>query len=90
MIDVKENNFSFTMDLNDENNNAWLSISVIPSKEVGKRDILLMDVNEGNFSFRSITELMNMLMKKNVAFEDRKEVLDFLANSLLILEKNQL
>ena len=90
MKDIKENNFSFIMDLNDENNNVWLSISVIPSKEVGKRDILLMDVNEGNFSFRSITELMNMLMKKNVAFEDRKEVLDFLANSLLLLEKNQL
>lgn len=90
MKDIKENNYSFIMDLNDENNNVWLSISVIPSKEVGKRDILLMDVNEGNFSFRSITELMNMLMKKNVAFEDRKEVLDFLANSLLHLEKNQL
>jgi hypothetical protein len=90
MKDVKENNFSFTMDLKDENNDIWLTISVMPSKEVGKRDILLMDVNDGNFSFRSITELINMLMKKKVSFTDRKAVLDFLANSLLFLEKNQL
>jgi hypothetical protein len=90
MKDVKENNYSFTMDLKDENNDIWLTISVMPSKEVGKRDILLMDVNDGNFSFRSITELINMLMKKKVSFTDRKAVLDFLANSLLFLEKNQL
>ncbi|MFY9639235.1 MAG: hypothetical protein WAK14_10580 [Methanobacterium sp.] len=85
-----ENNFTFTMDLRDDDDNIWAAISVIPSKEAGKRDILLIDANNGNFSFRSITELINFLQKKKVSFYERKKVLDFLANSLLYLEKNQL
>jgi hypothetical protein len=85
-----ENNFSFTFDLRDENEDIWAVISVAPSKEVGKRDILLIDVDNENISFRSITELMNLLQKRKVTFEDRKDVLNFIANSLLFLEKNQL
>ena len=66
-----ENNFTFTMDLRDDDNNIWAAISVIPSKEAGKRDLLLIDVNNGNFSFRSITELINFLQKKR--FPSMKE-----------------
>ena len=36
-----ENNFTFTMDLRDDDDNIWAAISVIPSKEAGKRDILV-------------------------------------------------
>ena len=90
MIDNNENNFSFTMDLKDENDEIWAAISVAPSKEPGSRDILLIDANNENFSFRSITELMNFLQKRNVPYDDRKDALDFIANSLIILEKNQL
>ena len=85
-----QNNFTFTMDLRDDNDNIWAAISIIPSKEAGKWDLLLIDANNGNFSFRSITELINFLQKKKVSFIDRKKVLDFLANSLLFLEKNEL
>ena len=90
MIDINEYNFSFTMNLKDEDEKIWAVISVAPSKEPGRRDILLIDVNNENISFRSITELMNFLQKKKVPYEDRKEAIDFVANSLIILEKNQL
>ena len=89
MKDIVGNKFSFHMDLMDHEDNIW-GISVVPLKEIGKRDILLSDAHNSNFSFRSITELLNMLMKKNVSFEDRKRVLEFLAESLLFLEKNDL
>ena len=84
-----DNNFSFTMDLRDDSGNIWAAVSVIPSKEVGKRDILLMDVEEGNIFVRSITELLNLLHKKNVSFDNRKKVVDFLADSLFFLEQNE-
>jgi hypothetical protein len=90
MIDSEEYNFSFTLDLKDENEKIWAVISVAPSKEPGRRDLLLIDVNNENISFRSITELINFLQKKKVPYNDRKEALDFIANSLIILEKNQL
>jgi hypothetical protein len=90
MIDIYENNFSFTMDLRYENDKIWATISVTPSKKPGSRDILLIDDNNENISFRSITELMNFLQKKKVPYNDRKDALDFIANSLIILEKNQL
>jgi hypothetical protein len=90
MIDNDENNFSFTMDLKDDNDEIWAAISVAPSKEVGSRDILLIDVNNENISFRSITELMNFLQKKKVPYRYRKDAMDFIANSLIILEKNKL
>jgi hypothetical protein len=90
MIYIEDNNFSFTMDLKDENDNIWAAISVAPSKKLGSRDILLIDDSNENISFRSITELMNFLQKRKVPYEDRKDELDFIANSLIILEKNQL
>jgi|WetSurMetagenome_2_1015567.scaffolds.fasta_scaffold184855_2 hypothetical protein len=87
MLDTVENIFPFTMDLKDDEGNIWGTVSVIPSKESYKRDILLMDVHEGNFSVRSITELLNMLEKRNVSLEEKKKVLDFLAERLLFLEQ---
>jgi len=72
-----ENKFSFTRDLKDEDGNIRAVISVIPSKKAGKRDILLMDVQEGNFSVRSITELLNLLERKEVPVEDRKMFWNF-------------
>ena len=85
-----ENKYSFTLDLRGDNGAIWAVVCVIPSKDIGKRDILLMDVCEGNFSVRSITELLNLLMKKKVSYDERRRVLDFIAESLFILEKNDL
>lgn len=85
--DIKDN-LSFTMDLKDGNGDIWASVMIIPLKEAGKRDILLMDVVEGPYSARSITELLNLLEKRRVPFDDRRMVLEFLADRLYILELN--
>jgi len=52
---------------------VWGAVFVSTSKEFGKRDIILMDERTGTHSARSITELINMLSKKNVSFTDKKE-----------------
>jgi hypothetical protein len=83
-----EDNLSFTMDLKDDNGDIWASVMIIPLKEAGKRDILLMDVQTGPYSARSITELLNLLEKRMVPFEDRRMVLEFLADRLHFLELN--
>lgn len=89
-MNIDENNFLFSMDLRDENDEIWAAISVASSKDPSNRNILLIDVNNENISFRSITELMNFLQKNKVPYNDRNDTLDFIANSLIILEKNQL
>lgn len=90
MRETIEDKFTSSIDLKDEKGNIWGAVCVSTSKEFGKRDILLMDENMGTFSARSITELINMLSKKNVSFEDKKRVLDFLAERLRFLEQESL
>jgi hypothetical protein len=79
--------FLSSMDVKDEKGNILGAVCVSPSKELGKRDIILMDEKTGTFSVRSTTELINMLSKKNVSFEERKQVLEFLSERLRFLEK---
>jgi hypothetical protein len=74
------------MDVKDKSGKLLGAVCVAPAKEIGKRDILLMD-EKSTQSVRSITELINMLSKKNVSFEERKQVLDFLSERLRYLEK---
>ncbi|MBI5681177.1 MAG: hypothetical protein HZC47_09805 [Methanobacterium sp.] len=83
-----EKKFTSTMDVKDKNGNILGAVCVAPAKEIGKRDILLMDESTGTQSVRSITELINMLSKKDVTFEERKQVLDFLSERLRNLEQN--
>ena len=85
-----ENKFTSTIDLKDENGNVWGAVFVSTSKELGKRDIILMDERSGTCSARSITELINMLSKKNVSFTEKRRVLEFLAERLRILEKDSI
>ena len=75
--------------MKDDGGNIWAAISVIPSKEVGKRDIWLIYIQDGKIYVRSITELLNLLYKKKVSFDNRKKVVDFLAYSLMFLERNE-
>ena len=75
--------------MKDKNGNILGAVCVAPAKEIGKRDILLME-NSGTQSVRSITELINMLSKKDVSLEERKLVLDFLSERLRTLEKGML
>lgn len=83
-----EDNFLNSIDLKDEEGNVWGAVFVSTSKEFGKRDIILMDERSGTHSARSITELINMLSKKNVSFNDKKRVLEFLAERLRTLEQD--
>lgn|SRR5690606_18286238 len=84
----KENEFTSSIDLADDDGNIWGAVFVSTSKEIGKRDIILMDENSGTYSARSITELINMLSKKNVSLTDKKRVLEFLAERLRTLEQD--
>jgi hypothetical protein len=83
-----EKKFTSTMDVKDKNGNILGAVCVTPGKEIGKRDILLMDEKSGTHSARSTTELINMLSKKDVTFKERKLVLDFLSERLRNLEQN--
>lgn len=85
---MENDNFLNSMDLKDEEGKVWGAVFVSTSKEFGKRDIILMDERTGTHSARSITELINMLSKKNVSFTDKKRVLEFLAERLRILEQD--
>ncbi len=88
MVEKIQKGFSSSIDLEDENGHVWGAVFVSTSKELGKRDIILIDETSGTQSARSITELMNMLSKKNVSFTDKKKVLEFLAERLRTLEKD--
>jgi len=79
--------YTSSMDVKDKNGDLLGAVCVTPSKEVGKRDIMLMAENSGTQSVRSTTELINVLSKKNVSLDDRKMVLDFLAERLGSLEQ---
>ncbi len=85
---LENNSFLNSIDLKDEKGNVWGAVFVSTSKEFGKRDIILMDERSGTHSARSITELINMLSKKDVSFTDKKRVLEFLAERLRILEQD--
>ena len=87
MRNETEKNYISSMDVKDEKGNILGAVCVSPAKELGKRDIILMNENSGSFSVRSTTELINMLSKKHVPFEERKQVLDFLAERLRYLEQ---
>jgi uncharacterized coiled-coil protein SlyX len=87
--DENKNKFISSKDVKDKNGNILGAVCVAPAKEIGKRDILLME-NSGTQSVRSITELINMLSKKDVSLEERKLVLDFLSERLRTLEEGML
>lgn len=87
MTEHNKQKYTSSMDVMDKNGNLLGAVCVTPSKEIGKRDILLMDEKAGTQSVRSTTELINMLSKKNVPFDERKLVLDFLAERLRFLEQ---
>jgi len=89
MKEENKNIFISSKDVKDKNGNILGAVCVAPAKEIGKRDILLMETT-GTQSVRSITELINMLSKKDVSFEERKFVLDFLSERLRTLEQNMI
>ena len=65
------------------------AVCVALNKNIGKKerkvDIIFMEEELGAWSVRSVTELMNILMKWKVSFEERKRVFDFVAERLRAL-----
>ncbi len=53
-----------------------------------KVDIIFMG-EDAAWSVRSVTELMNILMKWKVSFEERKRVFDFVAERLRVLASEE-
>ncbi len=88
MVEKMKKRYNNSIDLEDENGHIWGAVFVSTSKELGKRDIILLDEGSETHSARSITELINMLSKKNVSFTDKKRVLEFLAERLRMLEQD--
>ena len=88
MDEIIENKFSSSIDLKDDKGKVWGAVFVSISKEFGKRDIILIDKKSSTYSVRSITELINMLSKKNISFNEKRRVLEFLSERLQILEKD--
>jgi hypothetical protein len=64
-------------------------VCVALNKNIGKKerkvDIIFMEEELGAWSVRSVTELMNILMKWKVSLEERKRVFDFVAERLRVL-----
>jgi hypothetical protein len=83
-----ENKFLSSIDLKDDKGKICGAVFVSISKEFGKRDIILIDEKLGTYSVRSITELINMLSKKNISFNEKRRVLEFLSERLQVLEKD--
>jgi len=65
------------------------AVCVALSKNVGRKDrkvdLIFMPEEQGAFSVRSTTELMNILANWKVSFEERKRVFDFVAQRLRML-----
>ena len=74
-----------------DNRNQVGAVCVALRKDFGKKgserkvDIIFMLEDGGAWSVRSVTELMNILWKWDVSFEDRKRVFDFVAERLHVL-----
>ena len=74
-----------------DNRNQVGAVCVALKKDFGKKgserkvDIIFMLGDNGAFSVRSVTELMNILWKWEVSFDDRKRVFDFVAERLRVL-----
>ncbi len=88
MKDEMKNKFFSSIDVKDSRGNIFGAVFVSPAKEFGKRDIILIDETKGTYSARSITELINMLSKRDVPFAEKKRVLDFLSERLRVLERD--
>ena len=63
------------------------AVCVALNKDIRQRkaDIIFMGGEKDTWSVRSTTELMSILIKWKVSFEERKRVFDFVAERLRVL-----
>ncbi len=85
----QEKEIKSCFDVKNKDGQVFGAVCVATGKDLGKKDIILMEKENNAYSVRSITELMNKLAKKNVSFEERKKVLDFASKRLRALESNE-
>jgi hypothetical protein len=68
------------------------AVCVALNKNIGKKerkvDIIFME-EMGAWSVRSVTELMNILMKWQVSLHERKRIFDFVAERLRVLAADE-
>ncbi len=84
MRNETKQNYISSMDVKDEKGNILGAVCVSPAKELGKRDIILMDENSGSFSVRSTTELINMLVEKECPFRRKKTSFRLLSRKIKV------
>lgn len=77
------------MDIKDKEGKTLGAVCVLKGKDLYKNDILFMPSNDNAFSVRSVTELVNKLSKKNISYEERKNVLHFTSERLSYLENRK-
>jgi len=88
---ISENLNSIDIKYVRDNRNQVGAVCVATRKDFGKKgserkvDIIFMPEDGAAWSVRSVTELMNILWKWEVSFEDRKRVFDFVAERLHVL-----
>ncbi|MGZ7166958.1 MAG: hypothetical protein ACXVIP_00940 [Halobacteriota archaeon] len=68
------------------------AVCVALNKNIGKKerkvDIIFME-ERGAWSVRSVTELMNILMKWQVSLDERKRIFDFVAERLRVIAADE-
>jgi len=68
-------------------NNRY-QICILPSKDFGRRDIILIDYKERQArSVRSTTELANILLKRGIDKDDLSRVMSFIGERLRSLDE---
>lgn len=76
------------VDVKDESDDIIGAVCVVVSKTHLKRDLIFM-LKEGKaISSRSVTELVNILAKHKITFDERKRILNFVSNRLIELIPN--
>ena len=58
----------------------------LPSKDIGKKDILFMPKEGRSKSMRSVAEFVNSLEKENVPMVEREKAIDFLNERLRAID----
>ncbi len=75
-----------------DNTTVTGAVCVALNKNIGRKerkvDIIFME-DRGAWSVRSVTELMNILMKWEVPLDERKRIFDFVAERLRVIAADE-
>ena len=63
-------------------------ICSLPSKDIGRKDILFMPKKGQSKSMRSVVEFANYIEKENVPMIEREKAIDFLSDKLRVIDED--